>query len=186
MWYFFSRDVIISALVPLMLYLFQIFVLIILTQVVNRRFRRLTTQLPASASARTRIQYYSTMNNYLALALLCEFVGLGTITIDSITTDRLFFNKFLLDLFTKIFCVGFTLSFPIALLIIAPKSVPSAEIPLSPVVVLQRPKGNVKESIPDRSAEISISPLSAFSNSADSPTHLVRDARGFFRVEQTQ
>jgi hypothetical protein len=168
-----------------MLYLFQVLVLIVLTQVVNRRFHWLISQLPVNASARTRIEYYAGMNNYLAIALFCELIGLGTITIDSITTDRLFFNKFLLDLFTKIFSIGFALSFPIALLILAPKAAPSLETPVSPVVMLGKPKRARKKSLPQRTSEVAVSPVSAQSSVGgnNSPTHLVRDAQGFFRVE---
>lgn len=176
----------VSAFVPLLLYLFQILVLIALTVLANKRFQRLKHQLPNETSAQQRIKYYSTMNNYLALSLACIFIGLSAVTIDAITTDILFYNKFLLDFFTKIFNFGFCMSFPIALFILVPKVLPYSEsmMPLSPLAAPRYKHFTMKDSHLSINAtpELPMHPPYADSG-RKSPVNVVRDTNGFFRIQ---
>lgn len=117
--YYLSGDYKISTLVPIGLHAFQCILLIILSQIANYRFRRLLRLMPMSTST-TRVVYYQSLNNFLSIALFFILLGLTATLVDALTIDALAYNKLLGDIFLKIFNLGFTLTYPIAILIICP------------------------------------------------------------------
>lgn len=127
--YFISRNVIVSALIPLLIFVFQCLILVVLTQLSNSRFRKLIKRLPKNARAVNRVKYYTEMNNYLTIALFLCVVGLGAIVIDAVSTDALFFNKFFLDVLTKLFNIGFCFIYPISFLILFPGDRENPSVP---------------------------------------------------------
>jgi hypothetical protein len=186
--YFISGNVIVSALVPLLLYVFQCIILLVLCQVTNRRFRRLMRQLPPHAKALTRISAYSEMNNYLSVALLLAIIGLGGIVIDALSVDKLTFNKMALDALSKLFNVGFTAIYPIAILILFP-AVSVAESMREQNGMSRQNMKSMHPALnviakPERVASAALrspSPLSP-SGSDKSQNMLHRDTQGYFHV----
>ena len=181
--YFLSGNVIVSALIPLLLYVFQSIILVVLSQVSNARFRRLMRQLPSNAKALTRIRYYAEMNNYLSFALLLSIVGLGGIVIDALSVDTLTFNKLALDVLTKLFNVGFTSIFPIAILILFPASSITSADERAPQKHPQLAIHSIAK--PERVASAALrSPLSPVGSdrSDRSQNILHRDTQGYFNV----
>ncbi|KAI3656494.1 hypothetical protein MP638_007425 [Amoeboaphelidium occidentale] len=182
--YFLTDNIVVSALLPLLVYNFQCLILLGLSQLANSRFKKVLEMLPSASVAYCRIEYYARLNNFLAFCLLINIVGLASISIDSLTTDKLYYNKFLLDFFTKLYNVGMTLSFPLVALILCPRTENYEEVktPYSPGSPYSADTRQTRMSrLQSPLSEYPPQPQTPLSPSSDK--RVVRDTRGYFKVQ---
>ncbi|KAI3651468.1 hypothetical protein MP228_003679 [Amoeboaphelidium protococcarum] len=207
-WYFISQNVIVSGVVPIFVYVFQCVLLLVLSQVSRFRFKKLALQLPVQTKAHSRIKYYGRMNNFLTVSMLLIAVGLGAIAVDAISSDMFFYNQFILDVFTKLYTLGITSSYVIAILILLPPAVSDGSDMSKNyggvnnnggvhLIVEPLKKSSQQHTVKTcRDSKTLTSPLSAHSNNNGGPVsplspngrqqYLVdRDTRGFFKVQKT-
>lgn len=198
--YYFSGNYSISTLVPVGLYAFQSFLLLIFTQVANFRFRRLLKQMSLSKS---RIAYYQSMNNFLSFGYLLILISLLVSLFDAVTADALAYNKLVSDVFMKLFNLGFMIIYVVAFLVLCPdrshassaeqssreqasvKQRPMLSMPATPLSA--RSTTNMLPATPFSSSDIESNVSSPKMKPAVNPgpmMHLKRDTNGFFTVKR--
>jgi len=120
---FLNSNPLMSAVMPQFVYHAECFSLIIITQISNKRFRRILENLPPTSPNRGSLRFFIHMNNWLTLMLALDFIGLFAINADVCTTERVVYNSmFLTDFFSRIFNLGFCFEYPVLFLILYPMS----------------------------------------------------------------
>ncbi|XXQ30100.1 RGS domain-containing protein [Plasmodiophora brassicae] len=99
-----------SIIYPQLVYHAENLIVVILTISIVVRMRCLLQQLSLPPSMVRRMQFYITLNVMQAVFVALEFIGLGTINIDAMTTGAFTKNAFWTDIFTAIFNIGYALA----------------------------------------------------------------------------
>jgi len=88
------------------------------------RFRQMLASMPIQSHGLSRIRHYYRLNILLGLVTLMDGFFLFIINVDAmnvvINKEPSAFNKFWLDVFTRLFNFGFTTAYPIAFSLLYP------------------------------------------------------------------
>ena len=118
--FIFLYDALLSTITPQFVSHFENVCLAALCIYTARRFDALRQKLPPGTRNVQVLEHYSHHNRKLALCLLGDGLFLFFINIDNVGPKIITPNKFWLDLFTRVFNIGFVMTYPTAIDLLYP------------------------------------------------------------------
>eukprot|EP01006_Ploeotia_vitrea_P042651 TRINITY_DN66648_c1_g1_i3.p1 TRINITY_DN66648_c1_g1~~TRINITY_DN66648_c1_g1_i3.p1 ORF type:complete len:478 (+),score=210.79 TRINITY_DN66648_c1_g1_i3:187-1620(+) len=99
-----------STIMPQFVYSAECFAIVLLMILTNRRLTALVAELKQSSIV-PRLNNFVRMNKFFMFSCFCDCLGLFTINVDILIDKKIAGNKFATDLMTRIFNLGFNLTY---------------------------------------------------------------------------
>ncbi|KAJ3144068.1 hypothetical protein HDU89_000706 [Geranomyces variabilis] len=117
----FRHDLLLITIAPQFVYHAECAILILLSVINIRRFKSHSKDI-MNPGSRQLLWYYVDMTRLFAILAFCDAMPLFIINVDLLSHRNVARNKFITDMLTKVFNWGSVLTYPVAIMILYPKS----------------------------------------------------------------